>query len=398
MEKKELLFAEIEKNSEKLLEMSDFIHDNPECDGQEVEASKLLTKTLQEEGFAVETGCGGLPTAFRAVYENRPERAVSSGQIPRIGILCEYDALEGLGHGCGHHMQGPACLGAAFAVKNGIKELPYDLIVYGTPAEETFGGKINMLKAGCFQDIDLALMMHGAPDTCTDIKCLALSTFDVVFHGKSAHAALAPENGRSAFDAMLLAFQGMEYLREHVKEDTRMHYTITELPGPENVVPARAAGKFTLRSYSRDYLDQVVERFEEIIKGAAMMGGVTYEIHAQPALDNKIPVFLLNDLMMENAKLIQAPEIAPPREKTGSTDFGNVMHVLPGACIRVQFVPKGTSSHSQAYVDAGKTEAAHQCVLNGAKILAGTAYDLISDPQLVEQIKEEFIKNKEIYQ
>lgn len=388
---KKRLFDALDKRKQQLAALSDEIHDHPEWGGEEVFACGKLTDFLEKEGFAVQKGLGGLPTAFRAVY------ARGEGG-PSIGLLCEYDALEGLGHGCGHHMQGPSCLGAAAALKEVLDQENFRIVVYGTPAEETFGGKVNMLQNGCFQDIDVALMMHGAPDTCTDIRCLALSSFDVTFHGTSAHAALAPEKGRSAFDALLLAFQGVEFMREHVRDDVRMHYTMTELPGPENVVPKTAKGRFTLRSYSRNYLNQVEERFQEIIRGAAIMAGVDYEITAQPALDNKIPVFRLNDLLMENAALAGAPGMAPPREKTGSTDFGNVMHQLPGACIRVQFVPEGTASHSQAYVDAGKKPEAHDCVLYGAKILAGCAYDLISSRELLAQVKAEFEENKARYQ
>lgn len=386
----EKLFQQIESISEKLTDMSDYIHDHPEWDGKEYQAAALLTRALEDAGFSVERGIGGLETAFRGEF-----RKGTGG--PVIGLLCEYDALEGLGHGCGHHMQGPACLGAALAIKECLEDVPYTLVVYGTPAEETFGGKINLLEAGYLEELDVALMMHGAPDTCTDIRCLALSTFDVVFHGVTAHAALAPEKGRSALDAMLLAFHGVELLREHVRDDVRMHYTLTELPGPENVVPARAAGRFSLRSYSREYLDEVVGRFREIIQGAAIMGGVTAEIRALSSLDNKIPVFSLNDLLMKHAALVGAPAIAPPREKTGSTDFGNVMHRLPGACIRVQFVPEGTPSHSQAYVDAGKSSQAHACVVYGAKILAGAVCDLIEKPKLLGQVKEEFQKNRAVY-
>ena len=291
-------------------------------------------------------------------------------------------------------MQGPSCLGAALAVKEVLTSVPYDLVVYGTPAEETFGGKINMLKAGCFQDIDVALMMHGAPDTCTDKKCLALSTYHVEFFGKKAHAAIAPEQGRSAFDALLLAFQGVEFLREHVRDDVRLHYTVKELPGPENVVPGYAVGKFALRSFSRDYLDSLKDRFYNIINGAAMMSGVEAKITETQSLDNKIPVFALNDLVMKNAAEAGIPDLKPPREKTGSTDFGNVMHRLPGCCLRVQFVPSGTASHSQEYIQAGKTEAAHNCVIYGAKALAGTSWDLIMDSSLLPVIEKEFEENQ----
>ena len=150
---KENLFEEIEKEKKKLIEMADFIFDNPECDGNEVKAAEVLTDYLEENGFQVERGIAGLPTAFRAVYKKGNGGA-------RIGILCEYDALLGMGHGCGHHMQGPACIGAAAALKNIIKNKDFSIVIYGTPGEETFGGKLNMLKAGYFKDIDVALMMH----------------------------------------------------------------------------------------------------------------------------------------------------------------------------------------------------------------------------------------------
>lgn len=387
---KEELFREIDKQSEPLFEMADRIFDHPEIGGEEKMASKLLAGYLKQNGFSVEEGLAGLETAFRGVWQN------GEGG-PVIGLLCEYDALEGLGHGCGHHMQGPACLGAASAIKNVFRDKPYRLVVYGTPAEETFGGKINLMKEGYLKELDTALMMHGAPDTCTDMKCLALSSFDVTYRGKSSHAAIRPEEGRSAFDAMLLAFQGVEFLREHVKDDVRMHYTLRQLPGPENVVPEFSVGRFALRSFSREYLDQVIKRFMDVVRGAALMAGVDYEISEQPPLDNKVPVTALNDLLVENARAAGAPGLRPPRERTGSTDFGNVMHEIPGSCIRVKFVPEGTSSHSQAYVDAGKTKEAHECILYGAKAMAGAALDLLQQDGLLDKIKEEFKKNREIY-
>lgn len=381
------LFQSIDQQKETLTAMSDRIFDNPEYEGEEVMASGLLADYLKEQGFAVEMGVGGYQTAFRAEY--------SHGEGgPVIGILCEYDALRGLGHGCGHHMQGPSCLGAAVALKNLKTERPYRLVLYGTPAEETLGSKCDMLKAGCFKELDVAFMMHGAPNTCTDIKCLAQNSYKVTFHGKKAHAALAPEKGRSAFDALLIAFQGVEFLREHLPDDVRMHYTVSELPGPANVVPDRAVGDFSIRSFSKKTLEAASERFLDIIKGASLIGGVSYELTQGKTFYNKIPVLLLNELLMKNAKLAGAPQIAPPREKTGSTDFGNVMYEIPGSCIRVAFVPEGTASHSQEYVDAGKSEAAHRCVIYGAKAIAGAAYDLIETDGLMEQVKSEFRESK----
>lgn len=384
---KENLYQLIEEQREKLWAMADQIHDDPEYDGEEYHAAALLEDYLEQNGFAVERGLGQWPTAFRATW--------SQGEGgPRIGLLCEYDALRGLGHGCGHHMQGPCICGTAVALKNAGFTQPFSLVVYGTPAEETRSAKVTMWEDGCFRDIDVALMMHGGPDTCVDEKSLALTNYIVEFKGQGAHAALAPEKGRSALDALLLAFQGVEFLREHVREDTRMHYTITESPGPTNVVPARAVGEFSLRSYSREVLDGVCRRFEQIIQGAALMADVDYEITREKSLDNKVPCLALNDIIMDNARACGAPGIAPPRKKTGSTDFGNVTNHMPGCCIRVQFVPTGTSSHTQTFVDAGKTQAAHDAVLYGAKTLAGTACDLICKPELVQTLWADFEQAK----
>ena len=251
-----------------------------------------------------------------------------------------------------------------------------------------------MIQNGCFKELDVAFMMHGGPNTCTDIKCLAQKSYKVTFHGHRAHAALAPEKGRSAFDAMLAAFQGIEFLREHVPDDVRMHYCMTELPGPANVVPATAKGEFSLRSFSRKELEEVSERFQDIIKGAALIAGVTYDIEEGTFFYNKIPVLALNKLLMDNAELAGAPQLAPPREKTGSTDFGNVMYEIPGSCIRVAFVPEGTASHSQEFVDAGKSESAHNCVIYGAKAIGGACYDLLTKEGLLDQVKAEFAENK----
>ncbi|MFA7069068.1 MAG: M20/M25/M40 family metallo-hydrolase [Acidaminococcaceae bacterium] len=231
--------------------------------------------------------------------------------------------MRGLGHGCGHHMQGPGCIGAAIALKNICIDAPYKIIVYGTPAEETFGAKCVMLQKGCFKELDVAFMM--------------------------------------------------------------------------NVVPKKAVGEVALRSFSKETLNTVVLRFRDIIKGTALIAGVDYELTQKSDLYNKIPVFSLNELLMNNAKIVGAPQLAPPREKTGSTDFGNVMYEVPGSCIRVAFVPEGTSSHTQEFVDAGKSEAAHKCVIYGAKAIAGAALDLIENPEKMEAVKKEFAFNKAKY-
>lgn len=385
---KELLNKYIDSISKEILDMADSIFDDPELGLSEFRAMKKITNFLKKNDFNVEENIYDFETAFRASYK------VGRGGI-NIGLLCEYDALEDLGHACAHHMQGPSIIAAAVALKEVLKDHDFNIVVYGTPAEETLGAKIYMERKGAFQDIDIALMMHGSPMTTTDVKSLAMSNFDVIFHGVSAHAALAPEKGRSALDGVLILFQGIEFLREHVKEDTRMHYTIADAGGPANVVPKYAKAKISLRSYDRNYLNDVIRRFKNIVEGAAMITETTCEIIETKSLDSKIPVLSLNKILMDNAALVDAPRIEPPREKTGSTDFGNVMFKVPGSCIRIAFVPLGTSSHSEKFIECGKNEDAHNAILLAAKILANSSYDLISNPSLYKEVKEEFLRNKE---
>lgn len=385
---KEVMFREIDEIRNEVTAMSDDIFDHPEIGMEEFHAQKVLTDWLEKEGFQVERGVVGVETAFKAVYSH------GTGG-PNIGLLCEYDALPGIGHACGHHMQGPSILAAAKALKDADIKEPYTITVYGTPAEESVSGKIRMIQNGCtFEELDVALMMHGGPATQVDVKSLANSKYKVIFHGVSSHAAIRPEKGRSALDGLILAFQGIEFLREHVNSDVKIHYTVVNCGGtPANVVPAYAEASVYVRSYNRAYLDTVCRRFEKVLKGAAMMTETEVEIIEEKKVDNKIPVLTLNDLVMKQAEELHAPQLAPAREKTGSTDFGNVMRRVPGTCARIAFVDPGAAAHSQEYIEAGKTEAAHDAVIYGAKILAGTALELIEDPELLKQAKEEFRKN-----
>lgn len=384
---KEKLRTYIDSICGELCGLSDDIFDHPECGGEERYAVERLTTFLRDQGFTVETGIAGLATAFRAVYQ------VGTGG-PSIGLLCEYDALKGFGHGCGHHMQGPAVLGAAAALRRCLGEdTPAKIVVYGTPAEETSMGKTIMLWEGYFRDIDIALMTHANPETNVDVKSLALRSYRVKYHGVSAHAAIKPEDGRSALDALMLACHGLECLREHVRDDVRMHYAIRETSPLSNVVPDFVEASFVIRSYSTDYIETLVPRLEKVLRGAAMMTETTCEIIEKSHLDSKVPSYIINDLIMENARAVDAPQLGAPREKTGSTDFGNVLHTLPGACVRIAFVPRGTSSHSQEYLDAGKSDAAHLAVRLAAQILALTSWDVIEDKGLLERIRAEFAEN-----
>lgn len=393
---KKLLGEVIEMHRAELCKMADLIYDFAEKSAEEYKSMELLTDYLQNEGFTVERGIA-LDTAFRATWDNC-RAAVDDEEkntAPVLGILVEYDALEDIGHACGHHMQGPAGIGAAIAIKEVMKDYPFKLVIYGTPAEETLGGKIVMLDAGYMKELDLALMSHGSSNTSVDEKCMALENFVVTFHGVKSHAAISPDEGRSALDAALLSFHAIEMLREHVKDDTRMHYTIRNAGGPPNVVPDLTVAEYTLRSYSTSYLNTVVERFYNILKGAALMTDTTYDIQRDLPFKSKIVCHSVNDLLMKNAAYEKAPSIAAPRKKTGSTDFGNVLYEIPGSCIRIAFTKPDAQPHSQEYLEAGKTDKAHDAICYAAKIMADTFCDVITTPGLLTQIKEEFYAAKQ---
>ena len=393
---KKLLGEVIEMHRAELCKMADLIYDFAEKSAEEYKSMELLTDYLQNEGFTVERGIA-LDTAFRATWDNCRAAVDDEGKntAPVLGILVEYDALEDIGHVCGHHMQGPAGIGAAIAIKEVMKDYPFKLVIYGTPAEETLGGKIVMLDAGYMKELDLALMSHGSPNTSVDEKCMALENFVVTFHGVKSHAAISPDEGRSALDAALLSFHAIEMLREHVKDDTRMHYTIRNAGGPPNVVPDMTVAEYTLRSYSTSYLNTVVERFYNILKGAALMTDTTYDIQRDLPFKSKIVCHSVNDLLMKNAAYEKAPSIAAPRKKTGSTDFGNVLYEIPGSCIRIAFTKPDAQPHSQEYLEAGKTDKAHDAICYAAKIMADTFCDVITTPGLLTQIKEEFYAAKQ---
>lgn len=385
---KDTLFSKVEELAPQLCELSDYIWAHPELGYQEHEACRVLTERLAAHGFQVEVGAGGLETAFRAVYQN------GEGG-PSIGLLAEYDALAGLGHGCGHHMQGPALLLCAEAIQSVLTDKPYRLVVYGTPAEEMAPAKQVMWDNGCFRDIDIALMVHGSVNTAVDESSLASMNYTVTFHGTAAHPGLFPERGRSAFGALQLAFHGMDIMRAHVTDDVRLHYSCIDGGDPPNGIPASATGKFLLRNrISSSYLEQLRERFFNVIQGAALMTGTTYEIDDVVVWPSKIPALVLNKVIMDNARLAECPEISSPRVRTGTTDFACVMQHVPGACLRIKMVDAPTTSHTPEFAAAGNTEGAHNAILKSAQALAGACCDIISDPGLLAAIQADYLQNQ----
>ncbi|MDD2573664.1 MAG: M20/M25/M40 family metallo-hydrolase [Bacillota bacterium] len=382
---KEKLFSYIENISKDLVSLADFIFDHPELGCEEYESSTALCEFLNKNGFKVTRGVGTLETAFRAEYQS-----LSGG--PSIGLLCEYDALYGLGHACGHHMQGPCAVGAALALKDELgSKYPFKLVVYGCPDEEghSVGGKTTMIKNGCFNDIDIAMIMHGGTETTTDLRTLAAVRYEVIFSDGNGAEPNDNSSASRGLDAMLLAFQGVEFLREHIADDARMHYTY--LP-EEPVAEGEYKAEFSVRAKSVSYHEHLKNRFIDVINGAAMMCSASVKIKEGNQYYPKIPIQVLVDSFYENAELAGAQRIEGVRKRVGSSDFGNVIYKLPGIGIRIAFAPKNTSVHSREWLDLGKSDSAHEAVKTGAKTLAAMAFDFISNPELIAKAKQEHKK------
>ena len=384
---KEKLLSSVASQQEHLFDLSCQIFDFNEPNGTEYKSSALCADELEKLGFTVERGIGNQETSFRAVWKN------GEGG-PNIGILGEYDSLVGKGHACGHHLRTTAAIGAVKAMQDVFAgtDVPMTLTVYGTPAEETYGGKIIMQEAGCFTELDICLGTHASrTEAFVGGSSMALNSYVVTYHGKSAHAAGSPWMGRSAMDAMLLTFQGLEFLREHVKDGTRMHYSIKEAIGPSNVVPQKACAGFTLRSRDNGYLPELDERFRNVVNGACMMTDTTAEFEKKPTYLARKRNDTLAAVAKTNCELLNIPlgeQLV--RDSGGSTDFGNVSGIVPGILIYLPYLD--APGHTDEWVAAGTTDHARNCLLTSTQMLATVMHDLVLDPEIIRKAKEEFDK------
>ena len=378
---KEKLLQSVDACTDELFAVACDIFDHPEYGRTEVYASDLLTKYLENKGFAVERGLADLPTSFRATWER------GSGG-PSIGFLLEYDSLKDMGHACGHHLQGPNAIAAALALREAW-DGDFKLVLYGTPDEEIAGGKIDMVNAGCFKDVDVMFGTHTAGSTSVAYGNKALAPTWVTFHGTPAHAAGAPWKGRSAMDAMLLCFHALEIMREHVKDGCRIHYTIREGTGPSNIVHEKASAHITLRSTDRLYLEgDMVPRMHEIVQGACMMTGTTAEITPRPVYWNYVPVDSLRDAVLDSAEEIGAPKVdRTPIFSGGSTDIGNVSWVVPTVNLYTYY--SDHAGHTIPYMEEGKSEKAKASLSWAAKTIGVTALKILNDPALLDTIQKE---------
>jgi len=448
MSLKEKALDYLDANEDKLTELAKDIWEHPELGLQETRSSKLLAGELEEAGFSVEMGVGQLPTAFVASW--------GEGK-PIIGILGEYDALPGLsqkvsatrdpvkegapGHGCGHNLLGVGSLGAALAAKEAMEKgrIKGTIRYYGCPAEEMMIGKIFMARAGVFDDLDAALTWHPMyANTVWWCSFLAMNSFKVNFHGVAAHAAAAPEAGRSALDAVELMDVGVNYLREHIIEKARIHCVITNGGKAPNVVPPYAQVWYYVRAPLREQVDEIYSRMLDIAKGAALMTGTTYDIDFLTGGYDMLPNDRLSELLLEKLKEVGAPKFTaeevdfarklqktfPPdavenalrsmgltREEVGdplcdkivepfdkgkvmpaSTDLGDVSHIAPTAQITTCCQALGTPLHSWQNVALVGSSIGFKGMMVAAKALALAALDLETKPDILKAARDEFEK------
>jgi aminobenzoyl-glutamate utilization protein B len=412
---------------------------NAELGYKEKKSSALLQETLKKEGFSVEAGVAEIPTAFVATY--------GSGQ-PVIAILAEFDALPGLaqqavpekksiegqagGHGCGHHLFGTASVAAGIAIKKLIEEkkLTGTIKVFGCPAEEGGSGKVYMVRAGLFNDVDVAIHWHpGAENGVTMTSALANSSAKFRFYGLSAHAAGAPERGRSSLDAVESMNYMVNMMREHIPQETRIHYVITQGGKAPNVVPDFAEVYYYVRHPKRDQVKEIFERVVTAAKAAAMGTETKMDYEIIGGTHDLLLNRSLADVMQKNlekvggvkyteeekvfAKKIQssfnfpyptvefADSIKPLKLDMdaggGSTDVGDVSYAVPTVGLRSATWAPGTPAHSWQAVAAGGTEIGTKGMMVAAKTMAMTAIDLFTNPILIQKAKEEFIQTKGNY-
>ncbi len=375
--------AEVERQRNRLVRLSLKIHSHPEVGFKEKKASGWLAGYLSKSGFDVERGICGLPTAFKATY---------GGGSPVIALIAEYDALPGVGHACGHNIIGASSAGAAVAAKCVVDYCGGTVVVLGTPAEEVFGGKVPMVKAGVFEGIDVAMMVHPGVRNFVTTEALACVGLDVEFIGKAAHAAAYPERGVNALEAVILSFNAVNSLRQHIRSDARVHGIITYGGEAANIVPERAAASFLVRALDSSYLDNLKTRVLSCFEAAALATGARLkyrwgDVVYAPMKNNQ----KLADVFKENLESLgRRVEPFSRRFGIGSTDMGNVSQVVPSIHPTVAIAPPEVLVHSADFAAAAASEEGHRGLLDGAKAMAMTIVDLMFEPQLLAAIKDEF--------
>jgi amidohydrolase len=358
------------------------IHGHPELAFHERHAFQQLVPFVEQAGFTVQGGVYGMETAFRGEWGHGPAT---------IAICAEYDALPEIGHACGHNLIATAGVGAAVALIKAIEPSDARVVILGTPAEETKGGKVIMANQGCFDDIDVAMMAHPMGVDLLAPPMLGVAHVDVEYRGRAAHASVAPEQGVNALDAMVTAYQSVAQLRQHIRRDARLHGIITYGGAAANIVPDHATGTFYVRAAQPAYLKELKERVRHCFEAGALATGCDLitdwheDLEYQPLRNNRPMV----EAYRRNGEAVGKQFVDLKNVSTGSTDMGNVSQIVPS--IHPTFsVGQMIFNHTPEFTAAAITGAAHESMLQTAQALAMTGVDLALDPTLLRRAKEDF--------
>ncbi len=383
---KTAIAAEIDRHYKQLSDLSRKIHDNPETAMEERRAAEWLTAFLKKHGFTVTTGTAGMPTAFHGIY--------GKGK-PVIGFLAEYDALPKIGHACGHNLIATSTVAAAIAAKTAADKFGGSIVVYGTPAEEADAGKAIMAKKGVFKELDAAMITHPGGNQVL-FNALACQTLDVEFFGKAAHAAADPAAGVNALEAMILSFNAVDALRQHIKDNARVHGIITDGGDAPNVVPAHSAATFLIRAGDDKYLDVLKDKVISCFAGAAAATGAELKYRwadvRYAAMLNNVT---LAKLFRKNMQALgHSIPLGDSGIFGGSSDVGNVSQLVPTIQPMVRIASKKVLIHSPGFAKAAGKEESLRVILIAAKAMAMTAADLLASPETLAAVRAEFRKNK----
>ncbi|WP_330257632.1 M20 family metallopeptidase [Nocardia sp. NBC_00565] len=380
----------IEAATAQLIDLSHAIHAEPELAFQETRSVAKTIAPLAERGFEIQTGIAELPTAFRASY--------GSGDLT-VGICAEYDALPGIGHACGHNIIAAAAVGAALGLAEVADALGITVVVLGTPAEESGGGKVLMLERGVFDDVAMAMMVHPGPIDIVDARSLALADLSVMFHGREAHASAAPEMGRNAGDAVTVAQVALGLLRQHLRPGQQLHGIVSDGGVAPNIVPGRAELLYYLRAVDSASLDDLMRRASACFEAGALATGCTHEIRTvAPTYTELTPDSALLCAYREQIVGLGRVPIAPELEAQrplGSTDMGNVTNVIPGIHPVIGIDAGGAVTHQPGFAAASVNASADRAVTDGALALACTAIAIARDEVHRSRLLQQLVQRQE---
>lgn len=385
---KRAVCEEIDRRRDTLLHVSHAIHAHPELAFEEERAADLLGDALARAGLAVTRGAYGLATAFEASFGD------ASRDAPCVALLAEYDALPGIGHACGHNLIAAAALGAGLALASLGRALPGRVRILGTPAEEQGGGKELMARAGAFAGVDASMMVHPAGVDLVTMPCIALGECVARYHGQAAHASSMPERGINALDALVLAYQSIAALRQHIRPTERIHGIITDGGRAPNVVPDHAAGRFYVRAANALELEPLKRRVEGCFQAGAAATGARLELTWQDPdyleLRTSWPLAAAYQRNAERLGRRFFPYEKLPVGARGSTDMGNVSQRVPSIHPMIAAAPPHVTIHHPEFAAWAGSALGDAAAIDGAKALATTALDVLADADLRRDARAAF--------